>query len=416
MAKLQSVRQASGNPVWRVFLQDSSSTTGAGLTGLTSASSGLKITLIRELDATTTNHTVAGSTIESITTLGTYAAPTATKIRFKEIDATNLPGWYELHAAQAQTGTGDVSRFVSGMIFGATNLAPCPFEVELQAVNSQSAATFMTGVNGVAPPTNWNLDSIDASGRRDVIKIAGTTQTARDIGASVLLSAGTGTGQLDFTAGVVKSNLVQILATALTETAGQIAAAFKKFFDIASPTSTMNLITGVTTVTTTTTATNLTNAPTAGDLTATMKASVTAAVPTAAAITTAVAAQVTTDHGAGSYIRNTEPDNASAVAGAASAASAATSAASAASSSASAVTAIALLPTAAQNADKLLGRAIQGGADGGRTVTSALRKLRNRVKIFAGVMTVYQEDDTTSDHTLNVTTSAGDPINETDPT
>src|SRR6185312_14453817 len=32
--------------------------------------------------------------------------------------------------------------------------------------------------------------------------------------------------------GVVKSNLSQILGTALTETAGQIAAAFKKFFNI----------------------------------------------------------------------------------------------------------------------------------------------------------------------------------------
>ena len=60
--------------------------------------------------------------------------------------------------------------------------------------------------------------------------------------ATVLLSAGTGTGQLDFTSGVVKSNLVQILATALTETAGQIAAAFKKFFDKATPTGTINSI------------------------------------------------------------------------------------------------------------------------------------------------------------------------------
>lgn len=64
----------------------------------------------------------------------------------------------------------------------------------------------------------------------------GTAQTGRDIGASVLLSTGTGTGQLDFTSGVVKANLVQVLATALTETAGQIAAGFKKFFDVAVPT------------------------------------------------------------------------------------------------------------------------------------------------------------------------------------
>jgi len=90
----------------------------------------------------------------------------------------------------------------------------------------------------------------------DTVAISGTVQTARDIGASVLLSAGTGTGQLDFSSGVVKSNLVQVIATALTETgAGYLAAGFKKFFDVASPTSTMNLITAVTT------ATNLTNLP-----------------------------------------------------------------------------------------------------------------------------------------------------------
>jgi hypothetical protein len=78
-----------------------------------------------------------------------------------------------------------------------------------------------------------------SAGRPEVntTHLAGTSQTARDIGASVLLSTGTGTGQLDFTSGVVKANLAQILGTALTETAGQIAAGFKKFFNVASPTA-----------------------------------------------------------------------------------------------------------------------------------------------------------------------------------
>lgn len=89
---------------------------------------------------------------------------------------------------------------------------------------------------------------VDASGLADanVVKLgptgAGTAQTARDVGASVLLSAGTGAGQLDFIAGVVKANLAQILGTALTETAGQLAAAFKKWFDVAAPVGTVNSI------------------------------------------------------------------------------------------------------------------------------------------------------------------------------
>lgn len=56
----------------------------------------------------------------------------------------------------------------------------------------------------------------------------------------VLVSSGAGAGQLDVTGGVVKSNLSQILGTALTETAGQIAAGFKKWFDVATPTGTVN--------------------------------------------------------------------------------------------------------------------------------------------------------------------------------
>ena len=47
-------------------------------------------------------------------------------------------------------------------------------------------------------------------GRANISHITSTAQTARDIGASVLLSSGSGTGQLDFTSGVVKANLTQI--------------------------------------------------------------------------------------------------------------------------------------------------------------------------------------------------------------
>jgi len=165
-------------------------------------------------------------------------------------------------------------------------------------VDSVSAVGFVVGrfslrkTAGLKPATAGRMLVVDAAGLADANMVkagptgSGTAQTARDLGASVLLSAGTGTGQLDFASGVVKSNLSQILGTALTETAGQLAAAFKKFFNIATPASTMDSLTLVAT------ATNLTNAPTAGDLTATMKASVTtaatAATPTAAAVTGAV--------------------------------------------------------------------------------------------------------------------------------
>lgn len=64
----------------------------------------------------------------------------------------------------------------------------------------------------VLPPMIY--DSFVAGSDRldvNVTHIGDTSQTARDIGASVLLSPGTGAGQLDFTLGVVKSNAVQWL-------------------------------------------------------------------------------------------------------------------------------------------------------------------------------------------------------------
>jgi hypothetical protein len=70
--------------------------------------------------------------------------------------------------------------------------------------------------------------------------IGATAQTGRDIGASVLLSAGTGAGQLDFTSGIVKSNLTQILAHLLTQTGTQLADGFEHFFNVATPTGTLD--------------------------------------------------------------------------------------------------------------------------------------------------------------------------------
>lgn len=80
------------------------------------------------------------------------------------------------------------------------------------------------------------------------------------------------------------------------------------------------------------------------------------------------------------------------------------------------IDATALATSAGQEiADRLLARSIAGGADGGRSVSSTFRRIRNRVKILAGTLTAYQEDDTTPDHTAAITTTAGDPVSEVDP-
>src|SRR5580765_1818405 len=88
--------------VLRVTILESTSAAGAGKAGRTFSSAGLIISTIADNEATATTYTQAGSTIETITTLGTFAAPTATKCRFKEVDSTNHKGIYEIQIANAR--------------------------------------------------------------------------------------------------------------------------------------------------------------------------------------------------------------------------------------------------------------------------------------------------------------------------
>ena len=192
------------------------------------------------------------------------------------MDATNMPGWYEIGVPDAvlASGANDAVMMLKG-----TNLVPINIEIQLTNVDQNDGVragltalpnaaaeaagglyTRGTGAGQINQPANGQIDAnavklggttqtgrdiglsvlLAADQAVNTTKFGGTTVTARDIGASVLLSSGTGTGQLDFTSGVVKANLAQILGTALTETAGQIAAGVKKFFNVASPTGTVN--------------------------------------------------------------------------------------------------------------------------------------------------------------------------------
>jgi hypothetical protein len=73
-------------------------------------------------------------------------------------------------------------------------------------------------------------------------------------------------------------------------------------------------------------------------------------------------------------------------------------------------------PTTAEIADKILGRTIEGGADGGRTVAQAFQFLRHRKAVVGGTLTVYAANDSTASWTAVITTAAGDPVSEINPT
>lgn len=163
--------------ILRVFIQNSASTTGDGKTGLTHASSSMVIALIADNEATATLYTVAASNVETITTLGTFAAPTAGKCRFKEVDATNLPGVYELHFANARWAVSS-ARSVQGMITGASGAVACPFEIQLANVPA-----YVTAYASGQAPDNATIALINAK----------TTNLPTDPADQSLIIAATGT-------------------------------------------------------------------------------------------------------------------------------------------------------------------------------------------------------------------------------
>lgn len=324
-------RKAANSAIWRIDLYDSSSAINALLTGVTFSSTGLVIEVQRELDAAKTSYSSAGSTTETITTLGAYAAPTATKIQFKE---TQLAGVYELHPAETLSGTGDGSRYVDVKIYGATNCVPRLVRLWLTGADMQDAVHLgASALPNVAAGANGGLPLGDANARVDVGHWIGTAVTlssslpdvnTKTITAGIIAAGTFAANALDAvwstatrtlttysdSAGI--TTLLTRIASALTIVGGKAAAtvASGDFADllaaralkidnldatVSSRTKPADTQAAVTLVATTT---NLTNAPTAGDLTAAMKTSVTtaatAATPTAAAVTAKVAATVAT--------------------------------------------------------------------------------------------------------------------------
>lgn len=188
--------------ILRVKLLDSSVTTGAGLTGLTSASSGLIISTIADVEATATTYTVGGSTIESITTLGTYAAPTATKCRFKEVDATNHKGVYEIQLADARFAvSGARSLLVS--VLGATNLAQCDFVVQLDNLNDIADAVLKRDMSAVSGEASRSLlNAIRVLRNKWTVSSGTLTVTKEDDSTSAWTAAVTGTAGADPITGV----------------------------------------------------------------------------------------------------------------------------------------------------------------------------------------------------------------------
>jgi hypothetical protein len=262
-----------------IFVQDSSSTVGAGLGSLVYNTASLAAKYRRQGESSWTTITLATMT------LGTWASGGFVS------DGGPVTGTYELGLPNAVLASG--AEWAEVVVYGATNMLPVLVFIELDAVNYQSATAFITGVNSMAPPANWNTFALGVGGTV-------TVGTVNDDAINNLS---------------ISQYTYEVIATYVrTELATELAR-----IDVATST---RLAT----------------------------ASYTAA------------------------------------------------------------------PTTAQIADKVLGRNIAGSSDGGRTVTEALRVLRNRWTRTATTLTVYAEDDSTTSWTSVLTTSDTlDPVSESNP-
>lgn len=216
---LISYKRGQGSIILRVKLLDGTKSDGRGLGGLVFNSAGLRISTIADTEATTTSYTAVGATIETITTLGTYAAPTATKCRFKQVDLTNHPGIYEIQIADSRF---DVTSAKSILISinGASALAQCDVVIPLTDVNPYDAVR----MGMTALPNNTVLALLYAAFEQGTAQAGGASTITLRSGASatddqfnnqvVFILSGTGAGQTNRISDYVGSTKVATVTTA----------------------------------------------------------------------------------------------------------------------------------------------------------------------------------------------------------
>lgn len=126
MAKRTFLAGATSQTV-DVFIQDSSSTIGAGLSGLAFNTAGLKAYYRKGATGSATAITLATQTVGGAWSSGGLV----------EIDATNMKGVYRLDVPDTVFAA---SPYAIVYLYGATNMAPVVIEIEIVAYNPFDAA------------------------------------------------------------------------------------------------------------------------------------------------------------------------------------------------------------------------------------------------------------------------------------
>jgi hypothetical protein len=184
--KLSMLAGATSQSI-NVFIQNSTSTSGGGLTGLVYNTTNLTAYY-------TFTGAIATSTVITLVTLAAVNSAWSSG-GFKEIDSTGMPGWYRLDLPNAILAIGK-GRCVSLHLRGAANMAECPIEIELtgwdnQLVPGQAGAMQIVGANVAATSYTAGLTISNAAG--DALALTSSGANGNGINAS---GNGTGAGLL----------------------------------------------------------------------------------------------------------------------------------------------------------------------------------------------------------------------------
>jgi hypothetical protein len=180
---LQDFKLGQTSIVLRVLIRNANSATWGGLTGLTNTSSGLIIGTIADNESSATVYTSAASTIDTIATLGTFAAPASGHCRFGKVDDTNLPGVCELQLDNSRYAVSG-AKSLTVCISGPTSASQCTFTIPLRQIDPYDGQR--AGLTALPAASAASAGGLLTSG-------SGANQLATSSGAVTLASGQAGT-------------------------------------------------------------------------------------------------------------------------------------------------------------------------------------------------------------------------------
>lgn len=202
------VHKGKTSKLLRFFIQDTRQSDGSGLTGLVFNSAGLTAYYIREGGASAVQITLATMTV------GTWATG-----GFKEIDATNMPGYYELGIPDAALSSTAGVDSVTIMLKGAANMAVAIKELQLTDFDPNDAVragltalpNVASGSAGAIPTTGTGANQISVTSGAVIL----TTAERAAVSAALLATALTELAQAQPSATPALNDAIMLLYMAL---------------------------------------------------------------------------------------------------------------------------------------------------------------------------------------------------------